>query len=120
MANTPKPLDIKAFIDKCIGLYIILYTHSKKAINELGRIQKIEPEIMSYFAVYEIMLFSSIVKIFDIPNISKRNPGEKVYIVYTFADILGQEHAFNSNKSINLDVLREEVTNMLIYLLISS
>ncbi len=119
LANTPKPIDIKAFIDKCIDLYIKLYITSQKTVAELGKMQEIDPEIMNHFAVYEDMLYSSIVRVFDSPDISIQNLKEKIYILYTFAEIMGQEHAFGYHKSINLDILREEVTNMLVNMLTS-
>ena len=119
LADTPQPIDVKALIDKCIDLYINLYGSSKEAVSELGKMQEIDPEIMQHFAVYEDMLLSSIVKVFESSSISKQNMDEKIYLLYTLADVLGQEFAFSYHKSVNLEKLRDEITQMLTLLLTS-
>ena len=113
LVNTPKPIDIKQFVDKCIEMFRNLYTNSKQTINELGTMQETDPEIMQHFAAYEDMLLSVFVKAFDSPNVNQRNLYEKMYLLYTLADVLGQEYAFGYHSSINLELLREEVTNIL-------
>lgn len=117
LTNTPKPIDIKASVNKCIDLFISLYSNSKQTINELGMMQETDPEIMQHFAAYEDMLLSSFVKVLDSPNINKKDLDEKMYLLYTLADILGQEHAFRYHNGINLEILREETANMLTHLL---
>lgn len=118
LANTPKPIDIRQFVDKCIEIFRNLYVNSKQTINELGTMQETDPEIMQHFANYEDMLLSAFVKALDSPNINQQNLDEKMYLIYTLADVLGQEYAFGYHKSIRLEILREEVTNMLTNLLI--
>lgn len=117
LANMPKPIDIRQFVDKCIEIFRNLYVNSKKTINELGAMQETDPEIMQHFACYEDMLLSAFVKALDSPNVNQKNLDEKMYLIYTLADVLGQECAFGYHKSIRLEILREEVTNMLTNLL---
>jgi len=117
LANTPKPIDIRQFIDKCIEMFRNFYVNSKRPINELGSTQETNPEIMQYFAAYEDMLLSAFVKALDSPNVSQQNLSEKVYLLYSVSELLGQEYAFGYHKSINLEILREEITNMLTNLL---
>ena len=62
------------------------------------------------------MILSALVKTFDNPNITKKNLSEKMYLLYTMADILGQEHAFHYHKNIDLEVLRQQITAMITYL----
>lgn len=116
LETLPKPVDTQALIDKCIDLFINLYVNSKQTINELGLMQQSNPEIMQHFAAYEDMILSALVKTFDNPNITKKNLSEKMYLLYTMADILGQEHAFHYHKNIDLDVLRQQITAMITYL----
>lgn len=116
LETLPKPVDTQALIDKCIDLFINLYVNSKQTINELGLMQQSNPEIMQHFAAYEDMILSALVKTFDNPNITKKNLSEKMYLLYTIADILGQEHAFHYHKNIDLDVLRQQITAMITYL----
>lgn len=116
LENLPKPVDAQVLIDKCIDLFINLYVNSKQTINELGIMQESNPEIMQYFAAYEDMILTALVNAFDNPNITKRNLMEKMYLLYTLADILGQEHAFHYHQSINLDVLRKQITTMMMSL----
>ena len=80
--------------------------------------QETDPEIMQHFANYEDIILSAFVKALDTPNIDQQNLDEKMYLIYTLADVLGQEYAFGYHNSIRLDILREEVTNMLANLLI--
>lgn len=116
LETLPKPVDTQALIDKCIDLFINLYVNSKQTINELGLMQQSNPEIMQHFAAYEDMILSALVKTFDNPNITKKNLSEKMYLLYTMADILGQEHAFHYHKNIDLDVLRQQITATITYL----
>lgn len=116
LMSLPKPVDTMLLIDKCIDLFISLYTNSKQAINELGLMQESNPEIMQHFAAYEDMILTALVSAFDNPNITKSNLTEKMYLLYTLADILGQEHAFHYHQSINLDVLRKQISTMLMNL----
>ncbi len=112
LENLPKPIDTKVLIDKCMDLFINLYVNSKKTVNELGIMQESNPEIMQYFAAYEDMILEALVNAFDNPHISKKNLTEKMYLLYTLADILGQEYAFHYHASINLEVLRQQISAM--------
>lgn len=116
LAQLQKPVDIKIFICKCIDLFIELYVNSKHTIHELGLMQESDPEIMQYFATYEDMILSSFVECLDHPGITKQNLSEKMYLLYTLADVLGQEKAFHYHRSIDLEILREQITDMLVRL----
>lgn len=116
LENLPKPVDTQLLIDKCIDLFINLYINSKQIVNELGTMQESNPEVMQYFAAYEDMILEALVNAFDNPNVSKKDLTEKMYLLYTLADILGQEHAFRYHASINLDVLRQQISTMIAYL----
>lgn len=111
-----KPVDTQILVDKCIDLFIDLYVNSRQAVNELGRMQQSEPEIMMRFAAYEDMILSALVKAVDHPNVTKKNLSEKIYLLYTLADVLGQEHAFHYHENIDLGVLRRQITTMIRYL----
>lgn len=116
LATLPKPVDTQTLINKCIDLFINLYVNSKQTINELGLMQQSNPEIMQHFAAYEDMVLSALVKASDNPNVTKENLSEKMYLLYTLADILGQEHAFHYHRNIDLEVLRRQITTMLTHL----
>ena len=116
LENLPKPVEPKVLLDKCIDLFIKLYVSSKKTVNELGLMQDSDPEIMQYFAAYEDMILSSLVKVFDHPSVNKKSLSEKIYLLYTLADILGQEHAFHYHETINLEVLRQQITHVVLHL----
>ena len=117
LANTPKPIDVRRFIEKCIEMFKSFYTNAKQPIRELGSTQEANPEIMQHFAVYEDMLLSAFVKALDSPNIKQKNLSEKVYLLYSISELVGQEYAFGYHKSLNLEMLHEEATNMLTSLL---
>ena len=116
LENLPKPVDTQVLIDKCIDLFINLYVNSKQTVNELGLIQESSPDIMQHFAAYEDMILSTLVTTYDNPNVTKKNLSEKMYLLYTLADILGQERAFRYHGNIDLEVLRKQITAMITYL----
>lgn len=116
LETLPKPVDTQVLVDKCIDLFINLYVNSRQTVNELGLMQQSNPEIMQQFAAYEDMILSALVKACDNPNVAKKNLSEKMYLLYTLADILGQEHAFHYHKNIDLEVLRRQITTMVTYL----
>lgn len=115
LERLPKPVDVRLLLDKCMDLFIDLYIHSKQAVNELGRMQESNPAIMQHFAAYEDMILSALVRALDSPGITKAHLSEKMYLLYTLADILGQEHAFHYH-DIDLTVLRDQITSMITYL----
>lgn len=116
LANLSKPVNTQVLIDKCIDMFINLYVNSKQTVNELGIMQESNPEIMKYFAAYEDVILEALVKTFENPNVSKNDLTEKMYLLYTLADILGQEHAFHYHTSINLEVLRQQISTMITHL----
>lgn len=116
LENLSKPVDTQVLIDKCIDLFINLYVNSKQTVNELGLMQETNPDIMQHFAAYEDMILSALVTAYDNPNVTKKNLSEKMYLLYTLADIIGQEHAFRYHGSIDLDVLRRQITAMITHL----
>lgn len=113
LTKLPKPVNMTFFIDKCMDLFISLYVNSKQTVNELGLMQESNPEIKQYFAAYEDMILSSLVKALENPNISQESLNEKMYLLYTLAEILGQEHAFHYHSKIDLDVLRQQITKII-------
>ena len=96
-----------------MDLFISLYVNSKQTVNELGLIQESNPEIKQYFAAYEDMILSSLVKALENPNISQESLNEKMYLLYTLAEILGQEHAYHYHSNINLEILRQQITKII-------
>lgn len=114
--NLPKPVDTQVLIDKCLHLFVSLYINSKQTINELGLMQQSCPEIMQHFAAYEDMILSALVKAIDSPHANPENLTEKMYLLYTLTDILGQEHAFHYHENIDLKVLKRQITIMITYL----
>lgn len=120
LAKIPQPADVRVFVTKCIEVLENLYISSKNIIYELGTMQEADPEIMQFFAEYEDTLLSSFVKTLDRLGVSKNNLNEKMYLLYTTADALGQEAANHYHHSIKLEPLREVAINMLTHMLIAS
>lgn len=112
LENLPKPVDTQTLINKCIDLFVTLYVNSKQTINELGLMQESDVDIMRHFAAYEDMILSALVKASDGPGGTRKNLSEKMYLLYTLADILGQEHAFHYHENVDLKVLRRQITFM--------
>ena len=117
LSNTPKPIDVEVFVNKCIDWFINFCINSKQVVNDWVLMQEADPEIMRYFFAYEDKLLSSFVAVLDSSNINKKNLGEKVYLLYTLADRLGIDYAFRNHNNINLEILREETVNILTHLL---
>ena len=113
LTKLPKPVNVTLFIDKCIDLFISLYVNSKQTVNELGLMQESNPEIKQSFAAYEDMILSSLVKTLENPDISQESLNEKMYLLYTLAEFLGQEYAFHYHSNINLEILRQQITNII-------
>lgn len=114
LESLPRPVDTKILVDKCIDLFIDLYASSRQTVNELGLMQQSNPEIMQHFAAYEDLILTALVKAYDNPNVTKKHLSEKMYLLYTLSDILGQEHAFHYHRNIDLEVVRRQITTMMI------
>lgn len=113
LESLPRPVDTKILVDKCIDLFIDLYASSRQTVNELGLMQQSNPEIMQHFAAYEDLILTALVKAYDNPNVTKKHLSEKMYLLYTLSDILGQEHAFHYHRNIDLEVVRRQITTMM-------
>lgn len=113
LESLPRPVDTKILVDKCIDLFIDLYASSRQTVNELGLMQQSNPEIMQHFAAYEDLILTALVKAYDNPNVTKKHLSEKMYLLYTLSDILGQEHAFHYHRNIDLEVVHRQITTMM-------
>jgi len=112
LANTPKPVDIKSFLNRCIDRFISFCLNSYSVIKDWEIMQETDPEIMNFFNAHNEVMISSFVDALDSPNINRKNLEAKVFILLALADELGTEHAFRNFK-IDLELLREEIINML-------
>jgi len=119
IANTPKPVDIQAFLDRCIDWHISFCVNSKQVINDWEMMQEAEPEIMQFFTGYNKRVISSFISALDSPNVNRNSLEAKVFILLALADELGTEHAFRHH-NVDLELLREEIVNMLTYSLTKS
>jgi len=113
LKTLPRPVDIHLLIDKFIDLFIQLYVSSRQAVSELGLMQQSNPNIMKHFAAYEDMILSTLVDICGSSNITKENLSEKMYLLYTLADMLGQEYAFHYHESIDLEAMRNQIVALI-------
>ena len=113
LKTLPRPVDMHLLIDKFIDLFIQLYVSSRQAVSELGLMQQSNPNIMKHFAAYEDMVLSTLVDICGASNITKKNLSEKMYLLYTLADMLGQEYAFRYHERIDLEAMRNQTVALI-------
>ena len=119
IANTPKPVDIQTFLNRCLDWHISFCVNSKQVINDWEMMQEAETEIMQFFTDYNRRVISSFVSALDSPNVNRKNLEAKVFILLALADELGTEYAFRHH-DVDLELLREEIVNMLTHSLTKS
>ena len=119
IANTPKPVDVQTFLNRCIDWHISFCVNTKQVINDWEMMQEAEPEIMQFFTSYNERTISSFIAALDSPNINRKNLEAKVFILLALADELGTEYAFRHH-DVDLELLREEIVTMLTHSLTKS
>ena len=71
LVNTSKPVDIKAFLNRCIDWFISFCINSKPVINDWEIMQKSDPEVMQFLTAHNEVMISSFVDALDSPNINR-------------------------------------------------
>jgi len=62
LAGTPKPVDIKALVNKYIDWFINFCISSRQIINDWRLMQEADPEIMQYFTAHSKIQLSAFTK----------------------------------------------------------
>lgn len=113
LENTPKPIDIQIFIDKCIVLFSEMFGKSKQALNELGYMQGSDPEIMEHFSKYEDAFLSAFSNSLHGSYVDMQSLNEKVFILYILVEAIATEQTYHYHNFIDIDVMKKEATKVL-------
>lgn len=103
-----------------INRFIENHTISKKAHEELMAMSHLDEDVSNIFKESELNMTKKIVYLLNKNNIDIKNPTEKVHIIIGIIDNLCHEIVYHNHRSINYDVMKNEVINIIIKMIKTS
>ena len=104
--------NLEKILNSMIDSFIDTHKMSKKAHEELIAMSHIDEEINQIFKDNE-----KIVNTLKYNNFNVKNLNEKVHIIIGLIDNFCHEIVYHAHKSLNYDVMKKEVINIVLYLL---
>ncbi len=106
--------EIDNILSKLIDKFISVHTVSKKAHEEMMAMSHLDDDIANIFHEREIAMSKKIVSILENNNFKIDNSNEKVHIIIGIVDNLCHEIVYHKHDSINYDIMKKEVINIII------
>ncbi len=106
--------EIDNILNKLIDKFISVHTVSKKAHEEMMAMSHLDDDIANIFHEREIAMSKKIVSILENNNFKIDNLNEKVHIIIGIVDNLCHEIVYHKHDSINYDIMKKEVINIII------
>lgn len=109
--------NLKELLENMIDVFIKNHKISKSAHEEMMAMSHLDEDIATIFNQSEIDMTNRIVEIlenngFDIPNLN-----EKVHLIIGIVENLCHEIVYHKHPSINYDVMKDEVINIILNIL---
>ena len=109
--------NLKELLENMIDVFIKNHKISKSAHEEMMAMRHLDEDIATIFNQSEIDMTNRIVEIlenngFDIPNLD-----EKVHLIIGIVENLCHEIVYHKHPSINYDVMKDEVINIILNIL---
>ena len=117
LTSLPEQLDLSAFIEKWIEVYIDLYAKSNHALVQLRLVIVDDEKINHHFSDLENTYFSNIADILKTRGITCGDLFEKVYVSCILIDSLRQEKTSFSHNGLNFEILQEQVKQNILKML---
>ena len=115
--NTIKIDNLEKMLNELIDKFISAHTISKKAHEEMMAMSHLDEDIAKIFHDRELTMTNKIVSILKYNNFNNQNIYEKVHIIIGIVDNLCHEIVYHKHNTINYNVMREEVINIIMYIL---
>lgn len=109
--------NLEKILNNMIDSFIDTHKMSKKAHEELIAMSHIDNEINQIFKDNELKMNEKIVNTLKYNNFNVKNLNEKVHIIIGLIDNFCHEIVYHAHKSLNYDVMKKEVINIVLYLL---
>ena len=109
--------NIETLLDTLIDSFVKSHTISKKSHEEMMAMAHLDDEISHLFHNKEIEITNKIVDILNENNIKFSNMNEKVHIIIHIVEDLCHEIVYHKHKSVNYDIMKKEVINIIINIL---
>ena len=105
---------IDEILNKLINKFVSVHTVSKKAHEEMMAMSHLDDDVAQIFHERELTMSKKIVSILEYNNIKLNNINEKVHIIIGLVDNLCHEIVYHKHDSINYDIMKKEVINIII------
>ena len=104
-------------LDKLIDEFIKVHTVSKKSHEEMMAMSHLDDEVANIFHERELMMTQKIISLLEYNGFKDDNMFEKVHIIMGLVENLCHEIVYHKHESINYDVMKKEVINIIINVL---
>ncbi len=104
-------------LDQLLNIFILKHTLSKKAHEEMIAMVHLDDDVAKIYRENEINTTNMIVKILENNGKKIKNINEKVHIIIGIIENYCHEIVYHKHNSINYDDMKNEVINIVNYLL---
>ena len=104
-------------LDKLIDEFIKVHTVSKKSHEEMMAMSHLDDEVANIFHERELIMTQKIISLLEYNGFKDDNMFEKVHIIMGLVENLCHEIVYHKHESINYDVMKKEVINIIINVL---
>lgn len=109
--------NLEDLLDTMLNLFIKKHTLSKKAHEEMIALTHMDSDIANIYHENEIQVTNMIVDVLKNNDICSDNLFEKVHVIIGLVENYCHEIVYHKHKSINYDVMKNEVIRTICYLL---
>lgn len=115
--NNIKIDNLEKMINELIDKFISVHTISKKAHEEMMAMSHLDKDVAKIFHDRELSMTNKIVSILKYNNFNNKDINEKVHIIMGIVDNLCHEIVYHKHDTINYDIMKTEVINIIIHIL---
>ena len=105
--------NLEELLNKLVDKYIETHTATKLAHEEMMAMSHLDEEIANIFHERELQMSKKIVSVLKYNNYNVNNINEKVHIAIGIIDNLCHEIVYHKHDSINYDIMKQEVINII-------
>ena len=109
--------NLKELLENMIDVFIKNHKISKSAHEEMMAMRHLDEDIATIFNQSEIDMTNRIVAIFENNGFDIPNLDEKVHLIIGIVENLCHEIVYHKHPSINYDVMKDEVINIILNIL---
>lgn len=116
--NKPLKIDnMEEVLNNLIDEFIKVHTTSKKSHEEMMAISHLDDDVAQIFHERELIMTQKIISLLEYNGFKDDNMFEKVHIIIGIVENLCHEIVYHKHNTINYEIMKKEVINIIINIL---